>query len=201
MNKVASILLLSAVSVFAFAQEEAETLITGDIEHGGFGGPVVKLSSVNGELGVLVGGRGGWIINHSFVLGGGGYGLVSDVKARGVMLGSHQALLNFGYGGLEMEYIVDPYRVLNYSFYLLVGAGGVDYRDTVRLPDRGNMDSQTDGVFVLEPAFHVTLNVTTFMRASVAASYRYVSGVSLKGTDNADLGGPSATLTLRFGGF
>jgi hypothetical protein len=51
-----------------------ETLFSGNVEHGGFGGPVVKFTQIKDEFGVLVGGRGGWIINHSFVLGAGGYG-------------------------------------------------------------------------------------------------------------------------------
>ncbi|NIN69246.1 MAG: hypothetical protein GTO63_32105, partial [Anaerolineae bacterium] len=63
-------------SQFGVAQEP-ETLIEGDVRHGGFGGPVVKFTEVNNEFGVLVGGRGGWIINDSFVLGAGGYGLVT----------------------------------------------------------------------------------------------------------------------------
>ena len=34
----------------------------------------MTFTTLNGENAVLVGGRGGWIINHSFVLGGAGYG-------------------------------------------------------------------------------------------------------------------------------
>jgi len=35
------------------------TLINGEIESGGFGGPVLKVTSINGENAVMVGGRGG----------------------------------------------------------------------------------------------------------------------------------------------
>jgi len=65
---------LAAMTVVATGQE-AETLFAGEVVHGGFGGPVLKASTVNGSPALFVGGRGGWIINHSFILGGGGDGL------------------------------------------------------------------------------------------------------------------------------
>ena len=56
----------------ATAAQNAQTLMGSDIRHGGFGGPVVKFTEIDGQFGVLVGGRGGWIINDSFVIGAGG---------------------------------------------------------------------------------------------------------------------------------
>ncbi len=74
-------LLFVILTLPAFSQEQ--TLIgDGDIESGGFGGPAVKVTSINGETAVLIGGCGGWIINHTFVLGGAGYGLVTNVNAK-----------------------------------------------------------------------------------------------------------------------
>ena len=59
---------------------QADQTLTGPyIESGGFGAPVVKMTSMMDEFAVLLGGRGGWILNRTFVLGGGGYGLVNDV--------------------------------------------------------------------------------------------------------------------------
>jgi hypothetical protein len=64
------VFLLVIVFTLPVLAQEA-TLINGEIESGGFGGPVLKVTSINGENAVLVGGRGGWIINHSFVLAAG----------------------------------------------------------------------------------------------------------------------------------
>ncbi len=80
MATVRFIMVICLVAFPAFAQEE--TLIKGDVESGGFGGPVVKMTSLNGQDGILVGGRGGWILNHSFIIGGGGYGLANNVRAK-----------------------------------------------------------------------------------------------------------------------
>ena len=105
----------------ALAQES--TLISGDIESGGFGAPVIKVTNINGENAVIAGGRGGWIINHSFVLGGGGYGLVTDVNAKVKDL-NHQ-YVEMGYGGLEIEYIASSNDMIHLSMGLLVGGGGI----------------------------------------------------------------------------
>jgi hypothetical protein len=58
---------------------EEETLISGGIDSGGFGALVFKFSGVNDQFAGFAGARGGWIINHQFVVGGGGYGLTSNI--------------------------------------------------------------------------------------------------------------------------
>jgi len=195
--KTAAVVLLLCVGTFsAFAQEE--TLINGPIESGGFGGPVVKVGSFNGETAILVGGRGGWIVNHSFIIGGGGYGLVNDVKAK--VPGPYgERYLNFGYGGLELEYVADPERLINYSFQALIGAGGLSWRDQdVQI---GMRNSDNDTFFIVEPGVNATLNVTPYFRISGGVSYRFISGVQSPASTNADLSGPSGVLTFRFGKF
>jgi hypothetical protein len=66
MNKI----LFLIVIFFTFSALAQESILIS----GGFGGPVIKVININGENAVRVGGRGGWIINHSFVLAGGGIG-------------------------------------------------------------------------------------------------------------------------------
>ena len=58
------------------AAQEVETVLTEPTSHGGFGGPVMAFTSIRGVFGVMLGGRGGWIINHQFVIGGRGAALV-----------------------------------------------------------------------------------------------------------------------------
>lgn len=191
------LLLLLVASIPLLAQDE-ETLLSGEVESGGFGGPVLKIGPVNGKTGVFVGGRGGWIINHSFIIGGGGYGLVNDVAAL-VPSSSGETLIGFGYGGLELEYIPVPYRLVNASFMLLIGGGGLMYR--VEGSDV-NFDSHGgDAVFVLEPQVSVTLNVIRWLRISASMSYRFVTGVDIAASSDRKLSGPSGGLTVRFGKF
>ena len=191
------ILLLLILSPLVFAQEET-LLGSGKISNGGFGGPVVKFTSINKHFGVLVGGQGGWIINHSFVIGGGGYGLVNNVKTENIFLGERQ-LLNFGYGGVELHYINNSDKLIHYTISLLIGGGGIGYRQ----PNDWDWDwdTNTRSFFVMEPTVRLMLNVTSFFRIGVGGGYRLISGTSLDELKDSDISGPSAEIVLKFGKF
>jgi hypothetical protein len=177
------------------AQEK--TLISGDIESGGYGGPVLQVTQINKQTAVLVGGVGGWIINHTIVLGGGGYGLVTDVTAKYLDPFYGSQYLSVGYGGLYLEYIASSDEIIHLTFGTLVGAGNVSYKNQ----EMFNMGRAMDQFFVLEPNVQVNLNVTEFFRISAGANYRWVTGVRNDITSDADLSGPSGMLMLRFGMF
>ena len=182
--------------------QAVETLFDGPVDHGGFGGPALKFTQINDELGVLIGGRGGWIINHSFMIGGGVYGLANDIEPP-ITQPDHfyrYDRIDMGYGGLEMEYFFRPSKLVHGSAILLIGGGGVDYGFSHQ--DDWEWDkSDEDGFFVLEPGMNATLNMTKRFRISAGLSYRLVDGVDLVGLDDGDLSGLSGVLTLKFGTF
>ena len=193
-----TILLCSALALIALpivAQEK--TLISGDIESGGYGGPVLQVTQINKQTAVLVGGVGGWIINHTIVLGGGGYGLVTDVTAKYPDPFYGSQYLTVGYGGLYLEYIASSDEVIHLSVGALIGAGNVGYKNQ----EMFSMNRSMDNFFVLEPNIQINLNVTQFFRISAGANYRWVTGVRNDITSDADLSGPSGMLMLRFGMF
>lgn len=195
MRKTVLVLIICFAVTPVLAQEE--TLISGQLEHGGYGGPVVKFTTINDEWEVMVGGRGGWIINHSFVIGGGGYGLVTNVEAEYIDPGG-DVLLELGYGGGMLEYVGNSNELIHYSVGLLIGAGGVNYiRDITNV----RLYADADAFFVLEPETNFMLNVTTYFRAGIGASYRLVSGVDLAGLSDSDIGGLSINMVFKFGDF
>ncbi len=200
-----AIVLTFIISCAAFAQEE--TLIgKGKITNGGFGGPVVKYTNIKGEPAVLVGGRGGWIINHTFIIGGGGYGLVNNINANNPFVNYYLDVwpyINFGYGGLELEYIIQSDKLIHYSACTLIGGGGVSYRRSLTEDNNGDYgrNSPNDAFFVFEPSFNIELNIISFMRVNAGVSYRFISGANFDDLRNSDLAGPSAILTLKFGKF
>jgi len=212
MKIISKIILLSLIfSIQPFAQEE--TLIgNNEITHGGFGAPVIKYTQIKDEPAVLVGGRGGWIINHSFIIGGGGYGLVNNIEANRPLVyipelppREYQPYINFGYGGLELEYIILSDNVTHFSVYTLIGAGGINYRN--RLWDDWDFENQdawnygSDAFFVVEPAVNVEINIISFFRINTGVSYRFISGVNFYNLQNSDFAGLSAQLSLKFGKF
>lgn len=173
-----------------------ETLISGDFKSGGFGGPVCKIGSVYQEAAFMMGGRGGWIINHQFVLGGGAYGLVTDIASK-----EHPDMkMNMGYGGIEIEYIKQPNKLVHFSIMALLGGGGAGFSE--RHTTDWNDDYEYDTFFIAEPSVHIMLNITEFFRAGLGGSYRFVTSMDT-GTElsNNDLGGPTLVMTIKFGNF
>ncbi len=195
------------INTSLYSQEE--TLIGNGIEHGGFGGPVLKFTQIKGELGIMVGGYGGWLINHQFMIGGGGFGLVNEIRAsteaeKEYSSGNKPLFVEFGYGGGMFEYILTPNKLVHFSINLLIGAGGVNYRYNYRNENNDWYYTHrgSDAVFVLEPTMSVELNLISWCRTSIGAGYRYVSGINdLVGISNKDLSGISGNITFKFGTF
>ena len=179
------------------AQQE-RTLLGRRVEHGGFGGPAVKFTEIADQFGVLVGGRGGWIINHSLVLGGGGYGLANTYDFELIQDGRERHLA-LGYGGLEIEYVNRWRDVAHFTAGILIGGGGASWYDRHR-GDWGIEDTN-DAFFIAEPALNLELNVIHFFRVAIGGSYRFVEDLDLVGLGNADLRGAAGSLTFKFGEF
>lgn len=176
-----------------------ETLAGEGIRSGGFGGPVVKLTEIHGDFGVFVGGRGGWIINSTFIIGGGGYGLAdTNIEVDRVDALGRPLTLGMGYGGLELEYVSRSRKLVHFTVQALIGAGGITYVDRAPRFDTGVRD---DAFFITEPGFNVEVNVTDFFRIGFGASYRFVAAVDLPGVTEDDLAGASGMVTFKFGSF
>ena len=204
--------LLSLLFTGGALAQEHETLFGSDLDHGGFGGVVTKLTPIRGEAGVLVGGYGGWLIDHRLMLGLGGYGLSNQVRAsadaEAIYAPADEPLyIEFGYGGFMIEYVIAPSRLLHVNVQALIGGGSVTYREDWHddfLDDNPNTRryGRREALFVAEPTVNAELNVTTWMRISAGVGYRFVTGVDeLRGLENTDLSGLSGTLALKFGGF
>jgi len=192
-----SLIGLLLVGFFSFASGQDEQLISDKIESGGFGAPVWKVTQVNGETAFLTGGRGGWIINHAFVIGGGGYSTLMDVNAGMPTSSNGEKLyLRMEYSGLELEYIHRSSKVVHWTVLALFGGGRLEIRE--HEPDR---TFAKDNFFVVDASLNAEINVLKWMRVNAGAGYRLVSGVDAEGLSNGDLGGPEAQVTLKFGSF
>jgi len=202
MKKIGLIIFLMTFGLNLFAQDEHKTLFGNvDIKSGGYGGPEIKMTQVNGgEWGLLVGGRGGWIINSTLSLGGAGYGLVTNHKVPNyISIYGNVAYLRYGYGGLFLEYINSSDEIFHFTINSLIGAGGAFYMNKANEIIYGNRDYS--GFFVFEPGATVDINVLKNFRIGVGATYRLISFLELPHTSNKDIGGVSFSLILKFGSF
>ncbi len=183
---------------------QQETIFSGPYTHGGYGGPRLMLSTIDGELGVLVGGHGGWVLNHALFIGGGGYALANQIESP-ISTSTEKRYVDFGYGGLEVGAIVASNSLIHLRVSTLVGGGGLslsrrNYHDYDYNDD--DMHRSGDAFFMAEPSVELVVNMTPWARLTAGASYRYIDGIeSDSDFTDADFSGPSAVVSLNFGRF
>jgi hypothetical protein len=204
--------ILSTIVILLFAidgkaqdkQEDMQTLFgKGITTIGGYGGPRVAYSNFNGKETWLVGGRGGVILNRSFVIGGAGYGIVNS-PIFNISEEVPVAYLEGGYGGLLLEYIVKPMKLVHLSFPLVIGGGNLMYSDTPMSMEGHDFNQRVlynTNFFVIEPGAEIELNVVRFMRIAVGVSYRYAHNLNLPNTPRSAFNSFSGTFALKFGRF
>lgn len=159
------ILLLAFSLQQIFAQEQTLLSNTSVYSNGGFGAPVLKYTTINNTGSLLIGGRGGWIINNSLILGGGIYGLVDDIsidEKTGDVLQQDEENTRLMYGGFEIEYIFYPMDLFHVSVYTLLGMGNISNKNDFYQTDGDYHMGEMNRFFVAEPAINLEVNVTTF---------------------------------------
>ncbi|NBC05116.1 MAG: hypothetical protein GVY20_15635 [Bacteroidetes bacterium] len=188
-----AVFLLFAFFTNSFGQ--SETLLNGDIDHGGYGGLISNFSEINNSFGVTFGGYGAWLIDHTVAIGGGGLGLTNDIKFDETPEGDRY--ISFGYGGLYFGYLHNSEEMFHITLETFIGSGEVNLRY--------NSDNEDlfddDRVFVIDPTINVELNLTNFMRVTIGVGYRFVNGVNLENLDDKDFSSPTFRSTIRFGSF
>ena len=215
MKKTILILVMLSFGTMAWAQEgqdyEMKTIFgnKGIRSNGGYGAVTTAYSKIDDRDAIMIGGRGAWLINHSIGIGLSGTGFLTDYKVDTELNQEYQ--LVGGYGGLLLEFIVNPKSAVHLSFPVTIGAGGMTYIERNGIFDNPGVNpfiEDSQAFFVVEPGVEVDLNVLKFMRVAFGASYRFTSDIDLTyaNTGNSIVGsdalqGFSAGITLKFGKF
>ena len=203
MKKILTLLsLFITFSAFSQENDEIQTLLGNDLKYGGYGSYDMHFSTIDGKAGLLLGGKGGMILNHKLVLGGGGYGLANRTRLTLTDDQGNDSVgrLNFGYGGVLLEYIIFPENAVHVSIPVLIGSGSAKiYNFQYDFTSDPLIESST--FLLLEPEINVELNLLTFMRFSLGASYRLVSGTFLENISDSGLSGLSVNASVKFGYF
>ena len=164
--------IVSFTTATAFAQEMSEPeVLLKDTHNSALFELDNKFSKVDGGFAHFIGFSGGWLINRQFLIGLGGYGMTNRASR-----------FQMGYGGLVLEYFVDPSRLLNFSVRGLIGGGASSW-------------AWEEPFFVAEPEVKATLNITERVRLGFGGGYRFVRGVW--GASDR-LSGPVVSLDLTF---
>lgn len=196
------------------ADEPMRTLFGSDheLDHGGWGAPTAAFTRIMDTDAMLVGARGGWIIDHRLTLGIAGYGLVTDVNSPGydAYLAAAErpirrsSIFRTGYGGLLIEPVVAYRSPVHLSFPLIIGAGGCGYEVYAPLPPNFDPFTYHDDVqafFVVEPGVELEFNLIKLVRLGLGASYRYTTDIDLPGTPADAMRGFNVGATVKIGTF
>lgn len=196
--------MLSAILLMPLvAAAQDATLLGPDVDHGGYGGLVTKVTPINGQAALMLGGEGVWIIDRSVYVGAQAMGIVNSVDAPKLQATGKPYLLWLNEAGVRGGYILNSDNLVHFSAGALVGAGSMQLADRYPWTDPAKVETygDQDYYFLLEPEVGAELNVAPWMRARLGASYRIVSGAESEGMTNGALSGPAGSLTLMFGSF
>lgn len=173
------------------------------ISHGGYGGLNFSYTSLDGKDAIMIGAKGGWIIDHRLVLGLAGNTFVNDIQVS-TNANYDEVSIAGSYGGLLIEPILAPFAPIHVAFPIIIGAGGIAHMNYHHWVNDNYIEPvvwDSDAFFVIEPGIELEINVVPFMRASLGASYRHTSLINLPDTRKDALRGLSANFSLKFGKF
>ncbi len=180
----------------ATAQEKdsIRTLFKPDVKVSELWTPEVKINSIQGDIGTLIGFYGGALINRSFLVGVSG----------GVNL-SHPRI-NYGYFGGIGQFIFKAEKVVHCSSQILLAFGTTkDYES----PKNSLMDNfwniSGEKFFLMEPGVNLELNLSNNLTLVTGISYRFVSGInenneniSKTQVSDEDMSGLNFNIGLKF---
>jgi hypothetical protein len=192
-STVIALMLLSG-TVAAQDMGETRTLLRPDIIVTEMWVPEVKINSIQGQTGTLIGFYGGALFNRTLLLGISG----------GVNL-SHPTV-NYGYFGGVAQVITYPGNMMHLSGQVLLAYGSTkDYED----PKEGVLDNfwniSGENFFIVEPGLNVEVNLSSRVIFVAGASYRIVTGIDQNNENlyvthvtNEDMSGINFNIGLKF---
>jgi hypothetical protein len=180
----------------AAAQDENNTrfLLKSDINVTELWVPEVKINTIQGQTGTLIGFYGGALLNRSVLLGISG----------GVNLG--HPTVNYGYFGGVAQVITSPGKVCHLSGQVLLAyASTKDYEN----PKQGLLDNFWNisgaSFFITEPGVNLEVNLSKGVTFVAGVSYRYATGldaanknVSITHVTNSEMSGFNLNVGLKF---
>ena len=173
-----------------------QTIFRDNVRFGGFGGPAFIVSTIDGQLALFGGGRGGgsaiFASGQAIHFGGGGYRLLVPIKSTSSGIETELAL---SYGVFELEYVQNRRRAIHLSWALSLGSGSASEATDL---ETGSLTNESR-FFLIEPGIAINVNLAPNVRARAAAGYRLVSGTSVPNYSDQSLSDPSLMISFLFG--
>lgn len=143
-------------------------------QHGAYIAPVMKITTINGQSGIIMGGKAGWVINNTFVIGGAFYSVTSNITQSWIdPLTGTAPYVTFNCGGLNFEYIFLRSKWFSASAEIFMGGAGLQF-----IPQNENIPYTKlyGGDFLIwEPQINANVNFTDWLHLSLGLNYRATS--------------------------
>lgn len=203
--KIVLVLITMLAGQLSFAQDsKIESLAgggKGKIRVGGFGAPTIKFTTFDDQLGILMGGYAGVMLNSKLMLGAGAYALVNNIEAARTNAADPTLYWNMWYTGFVPEYTFKSNKLFHAAVSALIGGGGVMKNERYKGFDEDSDNLDYSGFFVAEPQVNFEMNITSYLRVAIGGSYRFVSGSGTQGITDDKLSGPAAHFSIKAGRF
>jgi hypothetical protein len=157
------------ISGLAGAQDDdsVQTLFKPGAEFTHVWAPEIKLNSIQGKIGTLIGGYTGTLINRTVLFG----------FAGGVNL-SHPEV-NYGYIGVIGQYIYNPNKLVHLNGQLVLAYGSTkDYEQQKSGIFDNFWNISGTHYFMMEPGINLEINLRNNLALCTGMSYRYVTGMN-----------------------
>lgn len=174
---------------------------------GAYGVPAANLTSIGNNFAVMTGGYGGVLLNRKWMFGAGAYSLANNITSTYAPSATtgYKQYLNFWYTGLAVEYTHNTDKLIHWTAGALVGGGAVSRRNKANFDwdddDKHYHSYDRSGLFVAEPFANIELNVTSYLRLDLGATYRLVLGSNTPNISNGDLSMASFHFGIKAGKF
>lgn len=182
------------------------TLIPEKFTSGYYAGPTFSVTNFADQVGLFVGGKGGWIVNRKFAIGASAALLVNTIDFNLKVPSQNSGVevdttldASLYYGGTELGYIRSPENLFHYSLWLQIGVGLIGFKDYECASCGQKTDLDRDLFLIVEPRIDLNLNVTKMARVSLGMGWRYAYDLELRGVSNQDFYGPIGLLAVRVG--
>jgi hypothetical protein len=191
--------LSAAAQQAASSQSGAGSITVERVENGFVLAPDFKYTEIDHSSAKLAGVYGGWVYDHTLLLGAAGYWQTNQTAGS-----------RMSYGGALVKWLVQDTEPVGFSLGALVGGGQTRLPTTVsfvsfdhdvhdNMPPVMTTQSGTllvrEQFFVFEPEADVSVKLARQVRLAVGVGYRVIGGAF---NANSRLQGASGSVSLQF---
>jgi hypothetical protein len=202
--RIAVFLCVSLLPRMAGAQVSTGPMTVKRVGNSAFIAPDFKITDFNGKTSAVAGAFGGYLIENTFFVGAGGYGLTDPSNQR-----------DMWYFGLVTGVYINRDHPVSYGFKALIGGGEATFAQQYAAyppppQPRGRPGAPVyvagyqTGIFVFEPEANVVVQMNRHMAISGGVGYRFTGDpywgyYGYNGFDTGALNGVTGSVSVHIG--